>query len=185
MKRHIGIFDSLVIFTIAMIILTGCQTFESGSVKTASTPKTEEIDVYLTNQAQATPLPTITRDLILEQAQTKIAENPEWVHMEATDPASFEIASGQFQLVEKMAFWCEECRLLNPVLKSLEDEWGNKIRFVYLNVDDPLNSDNLQRLSHFRIVPEVLLLDANGNVIKDWVGPPSREDLVAEFEKLP
>ena len=185
MNKHIGIFNSLVIITIAMIILSGCQTFENGSVKTESTPKTEEIDVYLTNQALATPLPTTTRDLILEQTQTAIAENPEWVHMEATDPASFKIASGQYQLVEKMAFWCEECRLLNPVLKSLEDEWGNKIRFVYLNVEDPLNSENLQKLSRFRIVPEVILLDANGNVIKDWVGPPSRDDMVAEFEKLP
>ncbi len=74
---------------------------------------------------------------------------------------------------------------LNPLLKNPEAEWGNKIRFVYLNVDDPLNTANLQRLSQFRIVPELILLDGNGTVNKDWVGPPSREDLVAEFEKLP
>jgi thiol-disulfide isomerase/thioredoxin len=150
-----------------------------------TTPSTEEIDVYLTLQAQATPIPTTTRDLILEQTQTSVAENPEWVHMVATDPSTFELASGQYQLVEKMAFWCEECRLLNPVLKNLEAEWGDKIRFVYLDVDDPLNTANLERLSRFRVVPELILLDGNGTVIKDWVGPPPRENLVAEFEKLP
>ncbi len=174
-----------VFLTITLAVLTGCIPTVNGDLKVETTPSTEDIDVYLTLQAQATPIPTKTRDLILEQTQTAIAENPEWVHMVATDPSTFEMASGQYQLVEKMAFWCEECRLLNPLLKNLEAEWGDKIRFVYLNVDDPLNIDNLQRLSQFRVVPELILLDGNGTVLKDWVGPPSREDLVAEFEKLP
>lgn len=174
-----------VILTIILAFLTGCVPSGGGKPEPEKTPSTEEIDVYLTLQAKATPIPTVTRDLIAEQTQTAIAENPEWVHMVATDPSSFEMASGQYQLVEKMAFWCEECRLLNPVLKTLEAEWGDKIRFVYLNVDDPLNTANLQRLSPYRVVPELILLDGNGNVIKNWIGPAPREALVAEFEKLP
>ena len=112
MKSNNRIILLPVFLTITLAVLTGCMPTVNRDFKAEKTPSTEEIDVYLTLQAQATPIPTITRDLILEQTQTAIAENPEWVHMVATDPSTFEMASGQYQLVEKMAFWCEECRLL-------------------------------------------------------------------------
>ncbi len=181
--------NKYVIFLIAASVLfsAGCQGIgsEKKSDEVVATPNELEINDYLTRQAEATPLPTMTRDLELEKRQTEIAENPEWVHMVATDPGNFTIASGKYQLVEKMAFWCAECRDLNPVLKSLEEEWGRKINFAYLDVDDPLNVENIQKLSRLKVVPEVLLLDANGNIIKDWIGPPTREELISEFEKIP
>ncbi len=101
-----------VFLAIILAVLTGCMPTVRDEFKAETKPSTEEIDVYLTLQAQATPIPTVTRDLILEQTQTAKTENPEWVHMVATDPSTFEMASGQYQLVEKMAFCCEECRLL-------------------------------------------------------------------------
>jgi thiol-disulfide isomerase/thioredoxin len=169
------------------VLNTGCQAeklYES-IPPVNSTPRAGEIDSYLTRQAEATALPTMTRDLELEKQQTEVAQNPEWAHMVATDPVSFKMDSGKYQLVEKMAFWCAECRDLNPILKSLENEWGDKINFIYLDVDDPLNAVNLDKLSRLRVVPEVVLLDGSGNVIKDWIGPPTKEELAAAFQNLP
>lgn len=169
------------------VLIIGCQAekLNESIPSVNSTPRAEEIDTYLTKQAQATPLPTMTRDLELEKRQTEIAQNPEWVHMAATDPVSFKMDSGKYQLVEKMAFWCAECRDLNPILKSLESVWGDKINFIYLDVDDPLNAENLDKLSRLRVVPEVVLLDGSGKVIKDWIGPPTKEELAAAFQNLP
>jgi|WetSurMetagenome_2_1015567.scaffolds.fasta_scaffold43579_3 thiol-disulfide isomerase/thioredoxin len=174
-------------FSCIAVLITGCQAekLNESIPSINSTPRAEEIDTYLTKQAEATPLPTMTRDLELEKQQTEVAQNPDWVHMVATDPMSFKMVSGKYQLVEKMAFWCAECRNLNPILKSLESVWGDKINFIYLDVDDPLNTENLDKLSRLRVVPEVVLLDGSGKVIKDWIGPPTKEELAAAFQNLP
>jgi thiol-disulfide isomerase/thioredoxin len=179
--------NQLFLITVLVIFTAGCQmtSREKTPAGVIATPSELEVSDYLTRQAKATPLPTKTPDLELEKRQTEIAQNPDWIHMVATDPISFKIASGKYQLVEKMAFWCTECRDLNPVLKSLEGEWGQRIDFVYLDVDDPLNTENIQKISRLKVVPEVVLLDGNGKILKDWIGPPTREELVSEFEKLP
>jgi hypothetical protein len=70
-------------------------------------------------------------------------------------------------------------------LKELEKEWGDKVNFVFLNVDDPLNSENLNKLSRFNVVPQLILLDGSGKVVKAWPGPASFENLKNEFEALP
>jgi hypothetical protein len=64
-------------------------------------------------------------------------------------------------------------------------EWGDKVNFVLLNVDDPLNSENLNKLSRFNVVPQLILIDAGGKVIKAWPGPKSSEFLTKELEALP
>ena len=69
-----------------------------------------------------------------------------------------------------------------PMVHGLEAEYYGKVKFSYLDADDP-NTDEFQRTLGFYYQPELYLLDANGNVLKKFIGFTSQEDLTAEFEK--
>ena len=69
-----------------------------------------------------------------------------------------------------------------PMVHGLEAEYFGKIKFSYLDADDH-NTDEFQLALGFYYQPELYLLDADGNVLKKFIGFVSREDLVAEFSK--
>lgn len=61
-------------------------------------------------------------------------------------------------------------------MHGLEAEYGEQVNFVYLDIDDPANDGYKQALG-YRYQPHILLLDGEGNVLNQWVGPISRQDL--------
>jgi hypothetical protein len=69
-----------------------------------------------------------------------------------------------------------------PMVHGLEAEYSGKVKFSYLDADDP-NTDAFQRTLGFAYQPEFYLLDANGNVLKKFIGFVSQEDFTAEFAK--
>jgi hypothetical protein len=69
-----------------------------------------------------------------------------------------------------------------PMVHGLEAEYSGKIKFSYLDAGDP-NTDTFQRTLGFAYQPEFYLLDADGNVLKKFIGFVSQEDFAAEFEK--
>ena len=69
-----------------------------------------------------------------------------------------------------------------PMVHGLEAEYFGKIKFSFLDADDP-NTDEFQQALGFYYQPELYLLDADGNVLKKFIGFVTREDLVAEFSK--
>jgi hypothetical protein len=69
-----------------------------------------------------------------------------------------------------------------PMVHGLEAEYFGKIKFSFLDADDP-NTDEFQRTLGFAYQPELYLLDANGNVLKKFIGYTSQEDLKTEFAK--
>lgn len=198
-KRTISVQILFAFALLFVLVAAGCQSGLSGdgysavsptpaSVSTlpaTKTPDGQQISQYLTRQANATPIPTQTDFPGFDLTKTAVANDLNEVKFVVTDPASFKIKSGKYQLVEIMAFWCEECRDLNPILGGLQEKWGEKIDFSYLDVDDPLNAINLQALSRLNVVPQVILLDGKGTIIKQWAGPPTADELTAAFEKLP
>lgn len=96
--------------------------------------------------------------------------------MEATDPKTVTLASGEIQLLEFFAFWCGTCRSIAPIVHELEAEYSGKVKFVYLDVDDPRN-DAFKQVLDFRYQPYLVLLDGDGNVLQQWVGAITAEDL--------
>jgi thioredoxin-related protein len=66
---------------------------------------------------------------------------------------------------------------------GLEAEYYDRINFVYLDVDDPANTDFKEQF-RFRYQPQLFLLDGNGQVVREWVGPVPREEFVAAFEEI-
>lgn len=67
-----------------------------------------------------------------------------------------------------------------PMVHGLEAEYFGRIKFVYLDADDP-RTDDFQRALGFYYQPEVYLLDAEGNVLQKWIGFTSEADFEEVF----
>jgi len=69
-----------------------------------------------------------------------------------------------------------------PMVHGLEAKYYGRIRFAYLDADDPQTQD-FQRSLGFYYQPELYLLDAEGKVLEKWVGFTSQEDLETAFNQ--
>ena len=68
------------------------------------------------------------------------------------------------------------------MVHGLEAEYYGKVKFNYLDADDPL-TETFQRTLGFVYQPEFYLLDGNGNVLKKLVGYVSENDFRSMFNE--
>jgi len=101
----------------------------------------------------------------------------------ATDPRTFQIASGEYQLVEFFAFWSPESQSMAPVMNVLEQRYSDRVRFVYLDIDDPANSLFKTLLAN-RLPPVYFLLDGSGNILHEWQGYIELDAFETTFAEL-
>ena len=67
-----------------------------------------------------------------------------------------------------------------PIVHGLEAEFSNQINFIYLDIDDPRNQSILEELG-FSYQPHFFLLDGEGNILQQWIGPVTVEHLRETF----
>jgi len=67
-----------------------------------------------------------------------------------------------------------------PMVHGLEAKYFGKIKFSYLDADDP-NTFDFQRTLGFRYQPEIYLLDGDGNLLQKWVGYTSEQEFETVF----
>jgi len=67
------------------------------------------------------------------------------------------------------------------MVHGLQAKYEDKIQFTYLDVDDP-NTSGFKRALGYRAQPHFFLLDANGKIVKEWLGYVQENDLVTAFE---
>jgi hypothetical protein len=67
-----------------------------------------------------------------------------------------------------------------PMVHGLEAKYFGRIKFSYLDADDPATAE-FQKTLGFYYQPEIYLLDANGKVLQKWVGFQSETDLEPVF----
>lgn len=85
---------------------------------------------------------------------------------------SNETASGAV-LVDFWAPWCGPCKMIAPVLEELDQELGDKLRIVKLDVDD-----NQETAAKFGVMSiPTLLVFKDGEVVDKVVGFQPKEAL--------
>ncbi len=69
-----------------------------------------------------------------------------------------------------------------PMVHGLEAKYSGRIRFAYLDADDPQTID-FQRSLGFYSQPELYLLDGNGKVLEKWAGYTGQDELEKAFTR--
>lgn len=95
-------------------------------------------------------------------------------------PADFDqIIQGPLTIVDFWAPWCGPCKMMEPVMEKLEQQFGDKIKFVKLNVDG--NQDIAQQYKVLSIPS--LVLFRNGEAKEKVTGVYPEAKLAHYFER--
>jgi hypothetical protein len=70
-----------------------------------------------------------------------------------------------------------------PIVHGLEVEYFGRIKFVYLDVDDPANDEFKKQLG-YRYQPHFMLIDGEGTIIQQWVGSVTADQFRQVFDQV-
>lgn len=76
------------------------------------------------------------------------------------------IKENKVVLVDFFATWCPPCRKLSPILDELSEVYGEKVKFVKINVDE---NETISRQFRIMNIPTVMLF-VDGEMVKKQVG---------------
>lgn len=82
-------------------------------------------------------------------------------------------------LADFWAPWCGPCKMIAPVLEELDQEMGDKVKIVKIDVDE--NQETAQKFGVMSI-PTLLVLK-NGEVVDKTVGYQPKEALAELLNK--
>jgi thioredoxin 1 len=76
-------------------------------------------------------------------------------------------------LVDFWAPWCGPCRMVEPIVEELADEYGDRVKFLRMNTDDNVNTPAGYGI---RAVP-TLLVFKGGQPVGQVIGFRPKNDL--------
>jgi thioredoxin 1 len=80
-------------------------------------------------------------------------------------------------IVDFTAVWCNPCKMLDPVVTQLSQDWDGKVKVFKLDVDD---NSNLAMQYGVMGVP-TLILFVNGNPVQRLSGYQPKDRIVSKF----
>ncbi|HLR73769.1 MAG TPA: thioredoxin [Virgibacillus sp.] len=99
--------------------------------------------------------------------------------LDVTDQNFEKETSEGLVLADFWAPWCGPCKMIGPVLEELDEEMGDKVQIVKLDVDD--NQETAGKYGVMSI--PTLLLFKDGNVVDQVVGFQPKEALAELINK--
>jgi thioredoxin 1 len=83
-------------------------------------------------------------------------------------------------IVDFWAEWCQPCRQIAPIIKTLADDYAGRVKVVKVNVDD---SQHVAGNFGIRSIPAVLSF-RDGQVVDQLVGVRPKANFVEMAEKI-
>lgn len=92
-----------------------------------------------------------------------------------------EAVNGQPTLIFFTSEQCPPCREMDPVYDELSDEYGDKVKFLKVDV-----YEDSQKAYQYGIqyTPTVIIADSDGNITANLIGVRSRDEVVTEIERV-
>ncbi len=71
------------------------------------------------------------------------------------------LGKAKVTFVELGSTWCTPCKLMQPVMRSLEKRYGEQLRVIFYNVSTP-EEQRYAKQYGIRIIPTQVFLDESG-----------------------
>lgn len=113
--------------------------------------------------------------------------SPTAIRLQVTpsDPTMFVLSANRPQIVEFYANWSIVAKSMGVVILGLEDEFGNQVNFIYLDIDDPRTIQIQNQLGYeFSSLPHFILIDGQGGLVNEWIGYVTADELQAAISSL-
>jgi len=104
----------------------------------------------------------------------------ELAHVSEADFQAEVLEAGQPVLVDFTAVWCGPCKMLDPIVGQLAQEWAGKVKVVKLDVD---NNPDLAMQYQVMGLP-TLMLFVDGQPSQRLNGYQPKDRIVAKFGSL-
>ncbi len=98
-------------------------------------------------------------------------------------PIDLALSNGKPTLMEFYANWCTSCQAMAADLAAVKSEFGDRVNFAMLNVD---NTKWLPEVTKYRVdgIPHFVFFDRQGKVLAQAIGEQPRQILTAELLAL-
>ena len=83
-------------------------------------------------------------------------------------------------IVDFGAVWCGPCKMLDPVVEELADDWDGKVKFTHIDVD---HNPNVTMQFNVMGVP-TLILFKGGEAVARMSGFKPKAKIIDEFSHL-
>ncbi|MDX1746103.1 MAG: thioredoxin [Halobacteriales archaeon] len=83
------------------------------------------------------------------------------------------------RLKDFYADWCGPCKTQDPILEDVEEDWGDRVEFEKIDVDENQDVANQYQV---RSIP-TLVVENDDGVVKRFVGVTQAEDIEAALQE--